>query len=118
MANTARVSIALLIALTFLAAAPVRASALWWSKTEVHVSSEPKCMQLAFSVAREKLQGVRRSNEEVSGTRTGVYVSITCIGRGTGTPIAMVMAMGDSDQGTRAVRDDVVRGLEGARFID
>jgi hypothetical protein len=113
MANTGRVSIALLIALTFLAAAPARASYLWWSKFEVHVGSEPKCMQLAFSVAQQKLQGVRRSNADVAGTRAGVYVAITCVG-----PMAVVMASGDNQQTTRTVHDDVAHSLQGTRFID
>jgi hypothetical protein len=116
--TTARLSIASLFAVTVLAAAPVQAGAFWWSKVQVRASSEPKCMQLAYSVATQKLQGVRRSNSEISGNRAGVYVAITCIDRGSAPTLAVVMATGNDLPGTRAVHDEIAKSLAGTQFID
>jgi hypothetical protein len=115
----ARLSMTSLVAMTVLAATPSQASSLSWTKVEVQATSEPKCMQLAYSVAAQgMLQGIRRTNVEVAGTRAQVYVSITCIGRGTATAIAVIMAMGSDDQTTRRVRDEIASRLQGTRFID
>jgi hypothetical protein len=115
----ARLSITSFVAMTCLAALPARAGSLWWTKIEVHATSEPKCMQLAYGVAAQgMLQGVRRSNAEVAGTRAQVYVSITCIGRGSAPAIAVVMAMGNDDQSTRRVRDEIAQRLQGTTSID
>ncbi len=104
----------------FLTIGEARASYLYWSKVPVQTGPEAKCMQLAHGVARQNgLQNIRRGPLEIAGSKQGVYVAITCIGRGEGQrAMAVVMAMGDAQQTTIAVRDEIAGKLSKTGFID
>ena len=71
-----------------------KADALFFEKVAVRTSSEATCLRFAGDVARnESFQNVHKSQSEVAGTKNGVYVSITCVGRGQQEAIAVVMAV-------------------------
>jgi len=95
------------------------AAFLYWSKIQVKTGTEAKCMQLAAGVAGQNLQGVKKSALEVAGTRNGVYVAITCVGRGGGqNAIGVIMAIGDNGPATIAARDLIADKLSKTQFID
>lgn len=75
---------------------PVNAAALFFYKTTVKTNSEKTC----YSFARDTLEGAKNlhsNNLEVAGEKDGAYISITCIGRGSGlNAIAVVMSVADS----------------------
>lgn len=110
----------LLAVATTLAAMPAQAGYLYWSKFPVKTGTEAKCMQLAYGVAGQNgLQGIRRSGLEIAGSKGGVYIAITCVGRGSGqNAIAVVMAMGDNGPATSGLRDLIADKLSKTQFID
>ena len=110
--------VALGLAATMLSA-HANAAFLYWSKIPVKTGTESKCMQLANGVASQNMQGVRRSNLEIAGTRNGVYVAITCVGRGNGqNAMGVIMAMGDNGPATSGARDFIADKLSKTQFID
>ena len=95
------------------------AAFLYWSKIQVKTGTEAKCMQLAAGVAGQNLQGVKKSPLEIAGTRNGVYVAITCVGRGGGqNAIGVIMAIDDNGQATIGARDLIADKLSKTQFID
>lgn len=111
-----------IVAATLLAASAstALAAALEWSKIEVKTSSEKVCMRFASDVAREKgLQNIRTIPIEVAGTKSNVYVSMTCVGRDGHTPaIAMVIAVSDDAGAAVSVRDELATALKGITCFD
>lgn len=102
-----------------LLAGHAEAGFLYWSKIQVKTGTEAKCMQLAYGVASQNLQGVKKSGLEVAGSRNGVYVAITCVGRGGGQQaIGVVMAIGDNGPATVSTRDLIADKLSKTQFID
>lgn len=101
-------------------AAPVGAAHLYWSKFPVKTDTEAKCLQLAYGVVSQNgLQGVKRSKLEVAGSKNGVYVSVTCVGRGGGqNAMAVVMAMSDDGRAALGARDQIAGKLAKTQFID
>ena len=78
----------------FGSAAIARADALYFEKTTVKTSSEATCLRFAGDVSRNLgFRNGHSSASEVAGTVNGVYVSITCVGRGQQPAIAVVMAV-------------------------
>jgi hypothetical protein len=71
-----------------------KADALFFEKIAVKTSSEVTCLRFAGDVARiQGFQNVHKNQSEVAGVKNGVYVSITCVGRGQTDAIAVVMAV-------------------------
>jgi len=102
------------------AALPAMASYLYWTKSAVKTDTEVKCLRLAHDVIRQSgYQGTKSSATEVTGSKSGVFVAITCVARGGGqNAIAVVMTMGDADAATMEIRDQIVKKLSGIQFID
>jgi hypothetical protein len=79
---------------TFSLASIAKADALFFEKAAVKTNSEATCLRFAGDVARnQSFQNVHKSQSEVAGVKNGVYVSITCVGRGQQNAIAVVMAV-------------------------
>jgi hypothetical protein len=99
------------------ASAPLQAAALYWTKFQVKTQREARCMDFAYGAATQQgLQNIRRIPIEVSGTKGGVYVALTCVGRGGGLPaIAFVIAMGEDQANVIAIRDQVASQI--ARMV-
>jgi hypothetical protein len=98
-----------------LSSVPASAASLFWSKFAVQTNGEGGCYTLARGAARDlALQGVRVTpNLEVAGSKDGVYISITCVGR-----IAIVMAMADNQNSAISLRDGIANNMKRARIID
>ena len=66
-------------------------------------------MEFAYGAASQQgLQNIRRIPIEVSGSKAGVYVSMSCVGRGAGLQaIAIVIAMGENHATVLAIRDQL-----------
>jgi hypothetical protein len=91
------------------------ADALFFEKAAVKTNSEATCLRFAGDVARDQgFQNVHKSQSEVAGVKNGVYVSVTCVGRGQQNAIAVVMAVapnfGTAQQIGHLVADKV-RGI-------
>jgi hypothetical protein len=104
-----RLAAASLTALLAISSTPIRAEALYWTKFQVKTQREARCMEFAYGAATQQgLQNIRRIPIEVSGTKSGVYVSLTCVGRGGGLPaIAFVIAVGENQANVIAIRDQL-----------
>lgn len=77
-----------------LLSSPLHAAALYFEKTAVKTGSESTCLRFAGDTARELgLTNVHKSSSEVAGEKGGVYVAITCVGRGAQPAIAVVMSV-------------------------
>jgi len=88
---------------------PMRGASLYWSKFPVRTQHEARCMEFAYGAASQQgLQNIRRIPIEVSGSKAGVYVSMSCVGRGAGLQaIAIVIAMGENHATVLAIRDQL-----------
>lgn len=77
---------------------PVNAAALFFYKTTVKTSSERTCYAFARDTVRLLgFANVHSNNLEVAGEKDGAYISITCIGRGSGLQaVAVVMSVADN----------------------
>ena len=99
----------------FGSAAMAKADALYFEKAAVKTSSEATCLRFASDVARNLgFQNGHSSPSEVAGVKNGVYVSITCVGRGQQSAIAVVMAVASNfalAQQTGHLVADKIRGM-------
>lgn len=79
---------------------PSNAAALYFYKTTVKTASEATCYRFAADTARILgFTNVRSSSLEIAGQFNGAYISITCVGRGSGLQaVAVVMSVADSFQ--------------------
>jgi uncharacterized RmlC-like cupin family protein len=76
-------------------------------------------MSLAYGVAgRQGLQNIRRTALEVAGTKGNTYVSITCVGRGGQSAIAIVMVTSDAPASAQAIHDQIASALSKTVAID
>jgi len=50
--------------------------------------------------------GIRHNDAETTGSKNGVYVSVTCVGTLPRAP-AVVMAVGGNDSDTKRIRDEL-----------
>ncbi len=109
-----------LAAIAGLTASASQAAYLYWNKFEVKHSSERVCMSFANSAARgAQLQAIRVSGLEVAGSRDGVYVSMTCVGRSANArAIGVVMTIGDNQNTTISVRDMVSQKFQSVICFD
>ena len=91
------------------------ADALYFQKVGVRTKSEATCLRFASDVARNQgFQNVHKSESEVAGLKNGVYIAITCVGRGQEDAIAIVMAMApnfDAAKQTGQLVADKIRGI-------
>lgn len=102
------------------AAAPAHAYSYYWSKVSVKSSSWQTCMRFASDTARNSnLANVKRDNLGVSGTRNGISVTLTCIGTGGNSPaMAVVIVVGDNDQPTHQLQNELVAFITKVGCID
>lgn len=108
-----------LAALGLATATPVHAASLYFVRLEVRTSSEATCYTFAQSAARSVgLVGVRRGPLEVAGQKGGVYLSTTCVGRGAGRVMAVVMATSDSFPAAQQVATEFADKLRGVVCFD
>jgi len=83
---------------------PARADALFFEKAAVKTGSEATCLRFAGDVARNQgFRNVHKNTAEVAGEKDGVYVAMTCVGRGQQPAIALVMAVAPSFERARQV---------------
>ena len=114
------IAIATLLFGGMMAAAPAHAYSYYWSKVEVNATAWRTCMNFANDTAsHSNLAQVKRDNLSVSGTRNGISVTITCIGTGGNSPaMAVVIVVGDSDQPTHQLHNDLVGYITKIHCID
>jgi len=100
----------------FGSASIAKADSLYFEKAQVNTRSEATCMQFAANVAHAQgFQNWHSTPAEFAGSVNGVYVSITCIGRGQLPAIAVVMAMAPNfgaAQQTGHMIADRMRGIQ------
>ncbi|GFE72135.1 hypothetical protein [Chroococcus sp. FPU101] len=91
-------AIASMTTVGLLGTSAVNGAALFFYKTTVKTSSEATCYAFARDTARLLgFTNVRSNNLEVAGQKDGAYISITCIGRGSGLQaVAVVMSVADN----------------------
>jgi hypothetical protein len=95
------------------------ADALYFEKTAVKSSSKPTCLRFAGDVARNQAcRSTHSSAMEVAGEKDGVYVAITCVGRGQQPAIAIVMAMAPSFERAKQVGNFVAGRMRAITCID
>ena len=102
-------------------ACPVIAMAdgLYFEKVAVKTSAENTCLRFARDVSRNAhFQNAHTSNTEVAGTIDGVYVAITCVGRGQQPAIAIVMGMAPAFDNAKRVGHTVAGKMQGIVCFD
>jgi hypothetical protein len=109
----------LVAALGLATATPAQAAALYFVRLEVKTASEGTCYRFAQDTARSLgYANVRRGPLEVAGEKGGVYVSTTCVGRGSARAVAVVMATSDSFPAARQIATEFANRLGGMICID
>ncbi|GHF62886.1 hypothetical protein GCM10017781_43660 [Deinococcus metalli] len=112
-------SVLTVAALGLATATPAQAAALYFLRLEVKSSSEAVCYRFAQDTARSLgYANVRRGPLEVAGEKSGVYVSTTCVGRGSARVMAVVMATSDSFPAARQIATEFANRLGGMICID
>jgi hypothetical protein len=100
-------------------ASAANATALYFERVLVRTSSETTCYRFANDVARIlQFQNIRSNRLEVAGEKNGVYVSITCIGRGQSNAMAVVMAASPTFDVAKQVGSEAANKLKGITNID
>lgn len=100
-------------------ASAANATALYFERVIVRTSSEATCFRFANDAARIlQFQNVRSNRLEVAGEKNGVYVAITCIGRGQSNAMAVVMAVSPTFDVARQVGTETANKLKGITNID
>jgi hypothetical protein len=95
------------------------ADALYFEKTPVKTASEATCLRFAGDTARSlSFQNGHQNPSEVAGVKNGVYVSITCVGRGQQDAIAVVMAVGSNFGLAQQVGHQVADKVKGVVCFD
>lgn len=89
------VSVIFAVAIVPLALATrANADALYFEKGPVKTSSERTCLRFAGDVAHnQSFENTHSNAVDVAGGKDGVYVSITCVGRGQEPAMVIVMAV-------------------------
>lgn len=100
--------------------APVaKAQSLYFERTTVSTSSEATCYRFAGDVARnQSFQNLHSNRLEVAGVKNGVYVSITCVGRGQQSALAIVMAVAPNFGAAQQVVQLVSDRIRGVHCFD
>jgi hypothetical protein len=116
----ASVSVTCAAALVLLVlATSANADALYFEKGPVKTSSERTCLRFAGDVARNQSFKNTHSNAlEVAGEKDGVYVSITCVGRGQQPAIVIVMAVASTFDKAKQVGSFVAGRVKAITCID
>lgn len=91
---------------------------LYWGSTALTTGS----VRTGFEFAADALRvggfsNIRRSANEVAGTKGGIYVAITCVGTAPRVT-AIVMATGGNNAATAQTRDQVVQKIKGIIRFD
>jgi hypothetical protein len=83
------------------------AAFLYWASTPVKTSSIPVCFNFAYNTMTNLgFSNIQQTPSEVTGLSGGTFASITCIGT-QGKATAVVMVVGDNDNETAYVRDNL-----------
>ena len=94
---------------------PNNASAayLYWGSPRVRTVSVQTCFSFANDTMRSlNFQNIRRSGNEVAGTRGSSYAAITCLGTNPNAT-AMVMVVGDNDDEVANTRNNLSDKISG-----
>ena len=103
----------------FGSASITQADALFFEKAAVRTTSEATCLRFAGDVARTQgFQNVHESQSEVAGVKSGVYLSITCVGRGPQDAIAVVMAVAPTFGAAQQIGQLVADKVRGVTCFD
>lgn len=91
---------------------------LYWGSTPLTTGS----IRTGFDFAADALRvagftNIRRSANEVAGSKGGIYVAITCVGTAPRVT-AIVMATGGNNAATAQTRDQVVQKIKGIIRFD
>ena len=108
------------VAITSLAhPALTMADALYFEKVAVKTTAESTCLRFARDVARSaNFQNAHTSNTEVAGSVDGVYVAITCVGRGNQPAIAVIMGVAPAFDNAKRVGQSIAGRIQGIVCID
>jgi hypothetical protein len=114
------VSVTCATAIVLLAiATSANADALYFEKGAVKTSSERTCLKFAGDVARnQSFKNTHSSASEVAGEKDGVYVAITCVGRGQQPAMAIVMAVAPTFDRAKQVGSLVAGRVKAITCID
>lgn len=100
-------------------ASAANATALYFERVLVRTSSEATCYRFANDAARIlQFQNIRSNRLEVAGEKNGAYVSITCIGRGQSSAMAVVMVASPTFDVAQQVGSEAANKLKGITNID
>jgi len=61
---------------------------------------------------------MRKTSSEVAGEKSGVYVAVTCVGRGNQPAVAIVMSVADSFDAAKAVGAPIAERMKSIQNID
>ncbi len=91
---------------------------LYWGSTTLTTGS----IRTGFDFATDALRGegfanIRRSASEVTGSKGGTYVAITCVGTAPRVT-AIVMVTGGNNAATAQIRNQVVQKIKGIIRFD
>jgi len=99
-----------LVAVAIFLAVPVAAQCkhfLYSGTTSVFADNPPTCYSRAVAAMNASgFSGVKQSSSEVTGSKGGVYASVTCIATAPRNT-AVVMVVGGDDAETRTTRDQL-----------
>jgi hypothetical protein len=96
-----------------------KASSLYFEKVAVKTTSEATCLSFARQVIHSGgYTGTHASQSEAAGSTQGVYVSITCVGRGKLPAVAVVMAMSDDFAAAKQVGHAAAAHMTSIQLID
>ena len=91
---------------------------LYWGSPTLNTGSVRTGFDFASDALRlEGFSNIRRSASEVTGSKGGTYVAITCVGTAPRVT-AVVMVTGSNNAETAQVRDQVVRKIKGIIRFD
>lgn len=93
-------------------------SYLYWGSPTLNTGSVRTGFDFASDALRlEGFSNIRRSASEVTGSKGGTYVAITCVGTAPRVT-AVVMVTGSNNAETAQTRDQVVRKIKGIIRFD
>ena len=95
-----------------------QAAFLRWASTPVKTSSVATCFQFAqHALSRKGFASIRKAGSEVTGSKSGAYVAITCV-KTAPNATAIVMVISDNDSAATNARDEVIQTIKGVVQID
>jgi hypothetical protein len=90
---------------------------LYFGKTSVFADNMPTCYSVVLgAMTQSGYAAVTRNPDEITGSKNGVYVSVTCVAT-LPRVTAVVMAMGEVDTATKQIRDELRDKIAGTKGL-